>query len=79
MIIKAAGRGYSMGLYCLAGLTVLCGIVLVTNPAQWNYVLNLYAEKMVWLLGITLGAKGVEKIGTGFGEAQKLKHGNGKS
>lgn len=78
MIMKTAGRGYSMGIYALGGLTILCGIVIVMNPGQWNYVLNLYAEKLVWLLGITLGAKGVEKIGATFGEAQKLKHGNGK-
>ena len=73
------GRGYAFGFGALILTAMLTGIAMWQDPAKMTFYLGQWGSFAQWLTITVLGAKGLEKIGTTFGNAQIEKHKNGGS
>lgn len=76
-IIPTENRGYTLAFIAIGGFVVLAGIAMWKNPNQYQYILELLGDKMMWLLPLIIGSK---EIGKSFGNltsGYKIKHENG--
>lgn len=57
-------RAYTFG-YVLAGcFTLITGIALMLHPQNMQWIMGQYVEAMLYLAGVLLGTKALDKIGT---------------
>lgn len=76
-MIPKSNRAYTLAFIAVGGFVVLTGIAMFKNPNQYQYILELFGDKMMWLLPLVIGSK---EIGKSFGNltsGYKAKHENG--
>ncbi len=73
------GRGYGFGYAVMGFSAALVGLAIWQTPGKTSFYLDYWKELAIWITPIVLGVKELGKGIGKFGDAQKLKHGNGNS